>query len=374
MNDKIERIDVTTPFDFLSEKDPTTLNVEEVEKEQVVQENEPETTAKEEEVVSEEVTNPEVQEEEEYEVKIKGNLAKYNAEILKQSGSLPEDFEVNDDITEEELNKAYIAYKEEPLKNQVRVEVLQELADKEGLTPEMIEEVKNRHYGVQDETLQKLHILKVLSSFKFDEKSPDFEQDASDFFRTYYQMKGIPENKISRLVSGDMDSDDVSKLIEEAQKDMSNDYVTLDQDIKSKVKEKEEKLKETRETHLKKVNTLLEGGVINSVKYTPEQLSKVKRALFDKTEVVTGSDGKKYKVTEYYKRLMEARTDLEKDLHNKILFILGGNPEIIREEEKTKTTKKLMSKLNNFLEVQVKPKSSSSTPTTNKGLQTTPIN
>ena len=71
---------------------------------------------------------------------------------------------------------------------------------------------------------------------------------------------------------------------------------------------------------------------------------------------------------------MEARTDLEKDLHNKILFILGGNPEIIREEEKTKTTKKLMSKLNNFLEVQVKPKSSSSTPTTNKGLQTTPIN
>ena len=110
---------------------------------------------------------------------------------------------------------------------------------------------------------------------------------------------------------------------------------------------------------------------------------KLKQRLKEEeSEVVTNchelkleaSDGKKYKVTEYYKRLMEARTDLEKDLHNKILFILGGNPEIIREEEKTKTTKKLMSKLNNFLEVQVKPKSSSSTPTTNKGLQTTPIN
>lgn len=314
----------------------------------------------------------------EYDVDIKANLAKYAAEALKAQGGLPDDFEISDDITEADLDAAYVNYKEETLRNQISQEEKQRLAEEEGLTPEMIEEVKMKYYGVQDPEIQELQYLNYLSSYAFDEKSETFAEDAKSFLTSYYALKKINESRIAKLVETDLEDEGILTIISEAQKDLHNDYIDLDQNVKEKVRAKQEALVQKRKENKDRIDQLLKSETIGGVKYTSEEMKIVKKALFDKTEIVVGPDGKKYRATLYYKKRMEAAQDLEKDLQNKINFILGGDSKTLKNREREKTTKKILNKLNNYVDVNVKKSSKKpQTPTNNKkkeGIEMVEIN
>lgn len=315
----------------------------------------------------------------EFDVNIKANLAKYAAEALKSQGGLPEDFEITDDITEADIDAAYVSYKEETLRNQIAQEERQKLSEEEGLTPEMIEEIKLRHYGVQDPEIQELQYLSYLSGYEFDEKSDSFAEDAKSFLTSYYALKKINESRINKLVETDLEDENLLSIISEAQKDLHNDYVDLDQNIKSKVRAKEEDLKQKRKENKDKIINLLDSANINGVTYTADEMKLVKRALFEKTEIVVGPNGKKYRATLYYKKRLEAAQNLEKDLQNRINFILGGDSTTLKNKEREKTTKKILNKLNNYVDVNVKktgkkPQTSKNTKKEQRGIEMVEIN
>lgn len=294
----------------------------------------------------------------EYDVKIKANLAKYAAEALMAQGALPEDFEISEDITEQDLDAAYVSYKEETLRNQVRQEELSRLAEEEGITPEMIQEMKLKHYGVQDPDVQELNALSYLSSYQFDEKAETFEDDVKQFLHSYYTLKEISESRIPKMVERDLEDEELLSIITEAQKDLGNDFVKKDSFIKEKTRLAQEKAQAKKAENREKVNQMLsQGGFAGRTK---EELEIVRKALFDKTEIVVGPDGKRYKTTLYYKRQLEAQRDLEKNLQSKIDFILGGESTTLKNNERQKTTKKLMNRLNSYVDVNVKPKKNTS--------------
>lgn len=313
-----------------------------------------------------------------YDVQIKANLAKYAAEALKAQGGLPDDFEITDEITEADLDAAYVSYKEETLRNQILQEEKQRLADEEGLTPEMIEEIKLKYYGIQDQQLQQLKALEYLSTYKFDENADSFAEDAKSFLTSYYALKKINESRIEKLVKTDLEDENLLTIITDAQGDLHNDFIDLDQDVKNKVKDAEVDKKRKRKENQDKVNSLLDAGTISGVQYTAEEMQKVKRALFEKTEIVVGPDGKKYRATLYYKKRLEAAQDLEKDLQQKINFILGGDTKALKRKEQEKTTKKILNKLNNYVDVSVKKpgkkKPKAGDKNTSQGIQRVEIN
>lgn len=365
--DNIQKREITTPFDFLDKRDSeNNMNLDEdtqdpqdyeKENEEEEYENPPQ-----EEESEEEEKQPE--EEVEYDVKIKGNLAKYAAEALKAKGGLPDDFEITDDITEEALDAAYVSYKEEPLKNQLREEIKKEF-EQEGLTPDMIEEIKFKYYGVQDPEIVKLQTLKILSTYEFDEKDTNFENDVRSFLTGYYQLKGFNETRTNSFVEADLNNEELIGIIKEAQTDLGSEYSNLDLNLRTKVKERQEAVTKSKNETLLKTKTLLDSGEIAGVKYSKEEMEVVRRALFDKTEIVTDADGKQYRATLYYKKQLEARNNLEKDLHHRIAFILGGDLTSLKNKEREKTTNKIMSRLNNHINIDVKPKSNNSKPQAN---------
>ena len=318
----------------------------------------------------EDLENPEIQDEEplevedqkekeepdpdDFEVKVKANLAKYAAEAFKSRGDLPEDFEITDDITEEQLDEAYISYKETSLRNQLEQEVKRELAESEGLTPQMIEEIKLKHYGVQDPELQKLQYLRYLSSYEFDENSEVFEDNARDFLTSYYSLKNISESRVKKMVEVDLQDEAISQIITEAQTDLKGDESNLNTQIQEQVAKRQEARVQKKAEVKQSINTLLDSKTIGGTTYSDEEIAAVKKALFQKTETVVGADGKHYRTTLYNKRRMEASQSLEKDLQNKINFILGSDPREVRKTEATKERKKIMNRLNDYIDVDIK--------------------
>lgn len=312
--------------------------------------------------------------EEEYDVKVEGNIAKYAAEVLKASGGLPDDFEITDDIEEKDIDIAYVKYKEEVLRSQIANEEKQKLIEEEGLTPKMIEEVKLKHFGVQDEKLKQLQTLDYMTSYNFDEKSESFEDDAKNFLASYYSLKRINPSRIESLVNNDLNDENVYSIIVDAQKDLRDDLINLEVEIKEKVDTEKLQRTKLKEENIQKANSFLKTDGFGGRSLM--ELEEARKALFDKTEIITGPDGTRYRTTLYYKRKMEAAKDLEKDLLDKINFVLGSNTSVIKNEERQKTTKKLLNSLNKFVDVKVKPskKSKPNVPNKEQNIERVEIN
>lgn len=294
-------------------------------------------------------------EKEDYTVEVTGNLVKYTAEVLKSRGGLPDDFEISDNITEEELEDSYAKYKEETLRNSIRDEEIKRMED-EGITENMIREMKLKYYGVQDEEIQKIDTLNYLSSYKFNPNSESFENDSETFLQTYYSLKGFNKNRIDKLVESDMLDDNIIDIIEDAQKELRAEYNKLYSEIEERAESVRLESERKRNDVVEKANNLLSSGVIGGISYSKDEMELVRRALFDKTEIVLGNDGRRYKTTLYNKMLIETSQDMEKDLQSKINFILGSNNSIVKDRERAKTTKGILNKLNDYIEVKkIKP-------------------
>lgn len=349
-NRGIERSEIQmTPFEAiqgLENPQQEENNLEEVIEtgEQAVEQS-PEIVREEVEEIVKTPPQEEVEEEPEVEVEVKDNLAKYAAQELIKSGALPGDFEISDDITEEQINQAYLAYKEEPLRNQIREEELRRLADEEGLTPEMIQEVKLKYYGVQDEQVKELQTLNYLSKYQFDQKSETFEDDAKAFLQSYYILKGINPDRVDRFVETDLDDDNIDNILAEAQADLGKEYTKLDSNIKESTLKRQQELKDRREQATKQVKTLISKREFGGNKYTESEMKTLNKALFDKTEIVE-IEGKKYRTTLYHKMQLEAQNNVETNLALKAALILGNKKETTGKDQ---ASREIINGLNNFI-------------------------
>lgn len=280
-------------------------------------------------------------------------ITRYFAETLQQRGFLPEDFEVTDETTEADIDTAYITHNTEPLANTIREEELKRLREEEGITEEMIQEMKYRHYGVQDEELRLLNNMAYLHNYKFDERSETYEDDARAFLNDFYTLSfsGYSPERIESLVDNDLKDEKLADIVSEYQNQLGLQASSLKESIDKKALNAEESRKAKRKETREKREELLTKGEVNGKKYTPTQMERVRKALFVKSEIIQGVDGKRYKVTPYYKMVLESKQNLEVDLENKIRVILGDTGAISKAEKKgeEKGQKKVVGRLNKFI-------------------------
>lgn len=305
---------------------------------------------------------------------VKGNVAKYFADVLKAKGNLPEDFEITDDITEEQINTAYIKYKEEPYLNQLREEVRQEFMEKEGLTEDLIKEVKAKHYGVQDAQIQELNLLSEFSKYQFDENSETFEEDAKALFNVYYQMKGFKGDKLNRFVSDEFENEDQLKAsIAEVQKELGAHASGINQEIQNQIKTVEEQRISSRLQRQNRERELLKSKKIGDLDLTDQQVDIVQRGLDEKTEIVE-VNGKRYRTSKYNALMLKAKEDPEINMKLKALILLNGDISHLKDAERSKAVRKVMSGLNDYIDVKSKNRSGGSEDGRTKGgIERTPI-
>lgn len=337
---KIERTPLT-PFQYLEHD--VRLQEEEEERE-VIDDAQPPADPPEEETPTEEL---------EYDVKIAGNPIAVIAKDWVSKGYLPEDFSVTDDITEETLENAYRSYKEALIESEVRSRVLDDLRN-QGVDEEILETAKLLKSGIPKEQLSQADAYNVLGSVKLDPNDDSYEGYARQILAQYYADKGFSPDKISRYVERDMDDEDVENLVSDAQGHFKQRAAELHHYFKQVEAQRQQEERQRTEQSIAAMHQYLDKGEIAGRKYTKEQMAQVKRAMFDKTEVVVDAQGNRHRVTAYEKKRLEYQSNFELNFRSIVDFILGYDAKAVEEEGKVKGKSEVLRELNKAVQVTIK--------------------
>jgi len=145
--------------------------------------------------------------EEEVKVKIEGNPLLLFAKKWKEEGKLPEDLEITDNISEEDLDIALYNHKVNKEKEHIKQEALQELAEKEGLNEQVISTAKKLHYGVTDENIKKEQVYNYLATVNLDPDSEQFENDTLSIGVEFYIDKDFNREMAEKYAMRDIEDD-----------------------------------------------------------------------------------------------------------------------------------------------------------------------
>lgn len=262
---------------------------------------------------------------EEYDVKIHGNPVYVIAKHWKESGRLPEDFEVTESITDEEFDHAFFSYKEKTAADIVKSEAVDEFIKAEGLTPDIINRARLLSFGNTDEDLQQLNLYENLAAVELTEADDSYDDDFKNFGLAYYIDKGFTQEQAQRYVNRDIDEPERDLIVNEYKAYFKDKRTKLAQTINNRV-EQERTTRVTQERdRIDFIKKSLASGQVDGRKLQKSQIDFVNRAIFEKTELVKDSNGNARMVTLEQKKILESQNDPAKKLRARIDFILGND-------------------------------------------------
>ena len=266
------------------------------------------------------------------------------AKSFKEEGILPDDVEIPDNITDVQFAELYRSSKEELIRNEIR----QELIEKEGLSPEILATAKQIHLGVSPKEIEQVNLFTGLANIAFDEDADNYEDVAGQYLNLYYRDINFDETLIERQVERDLnsDSEDLTQVLAVAKRHFFNKAKTVKDEHEAKVKAAEAKRAQDEKDKVDGMEKLLTSGVIKGVKYSKSDMEKVRKALFDKSEIYVDKDGNKHRVTLYQKRRMEIASDFEYSFKQIVDVVLGPKEAKSGAEVEEKVKRSILSDLN----------------------------
>jgi hypothetical protein len=278
---------------------------------------------------------------------LKGNLQVPVANLLKNKGYLPEDFEISEDLTEEALEEAMITNYRKKAESSIKAELAKELKQY-GVDPNLAELNKIKSYGVTDEELNKLHTYSQLGGLQVDPNDDNIEEIVTNLGKQYFAARDIEESDIQDYIETDLNKYEPQELVDKYgsyfEKQVNNLKVTIDEKIKQgKVAEAERQEKERE-----RLSGILESGNIDGKKFSKEQVDLLKQAFFEKTERIEDDHGNTLRVTRLEKMQHELAKNPEKELRLLADFLLGYDYKAAIETGKTLGKRGFMQDLNNL--------------------------
>lgn len=286
-------------------------------------------------------------------VTIKTNVPKLLAERLKADGQLPEDFEVTDETTSSEVEAAYRRHMSNNVRDEVRNEELDKLKA-EGYDEKVLKSAQKLHYGITEQEIRLEEVYFMLGNTEFDSTHADYEKHCKTLFQQYYLDRGLPVEEAQVNAERDFeDSADVTPLIQNRQNYFAIRAAELEQAQLDKIEAVKLAQEADREAKIDKIKGFLDKGVVDGVTYSKQDMEIVRKALFEKSEVIVDEQGKRRMVTPYIKKKYERERNEEQNMKDIIDFILGYDVAAISEKERRKARKAIVDDLNDMIEVSV---------------------
>lgn len=289
----------------------------------------------------------------EYDVQIAGNPIKIIAEDWRSKGYLPDDFEVPEDITEEQLEQVYRTYKESLIEADVRERLTEELRQN-GVDGEILETARMIKYGVPQQEISRADAYQALGTAQLDPNDENYEVYARQILGQFYSDKGFAPDKIQKYIDRDLEDDDVESIVADAQGHFRATAQNMRQYFKQLEHQKQLEERQRVMSTIQQMDSYLKRGELAGRKYTPQQMETVRRALFDKTEVVVDAQGNRHRITAYEKKRLEYQNNFELNLKSVVDFILGYDAKAVEEEGKLKGRSETLRELNKAVQVTIK--------------------
>lgn len=297
-----------------------------------------------------EVTEDTSPEPEEFDFKLKVDPAQIIADAYKEQGALPEDFEWQEGLTFEDLQNQVWKYNHEKIRGEVLSELEVQLAEQYG-GEEVLSTARRIRLGTTVEDIKQEDRYKILSSVSFNTSDPNFKSYAKEYLSHYYQEKGLADTEAAILISNELQSENLSELLEQKRPYFQNKFSELVAQNREQEQARIEADKKAAEEQLRKTQTILDRGEFGGMKFTPQQVTQIKSALFDRNEVITGEDGKRHRVTKYEKINYEMQQDPELQLKYAAQIILNNFLPSTKKEKEKEVKRHLNRALNKYVEV-----------------------
>lgn len=294
----------------------------------------------------------EEEEQSQEEIEIQANITKVMAKRMKEEGQLPEDFEITDDISPDDVELAYRKFIEEKAKSEIEADVLSNIRSTYG-GDEILETAKRIHFGVSEEEIDTLQAYNILSNVDFNEEDDNYEKAVKYFFTQYYLDKQLPEDEAEANAERDFEDFDVEELVKKRKSYFNSKAIDLDQQQRSFIREKEEEERRKVEESRQKINGYLDKGVIDGMTYSKQDMDAVRKALFEKTEILE-INGKRHRVTPYYKKRYLRAQNPEQSLKDMVDFILGYDLKTVVKKAAKSSKRSLIDDLNETVKVSIK--------------------
>lgn len=245
---------------------------------------------------------------------------------LKADGNLPENFEINKDLTYSDLKDNYV----NSLRSEFETEV-NGFMESLGEVRKYVEYVIN---GGDPKMLQELQPAIQYSKVNI-EDGDDVEDNRKKVIAAYYKEKGLAEDDITELIENYMDTGKDHEKAKEAVTYFKQKEDQMIQYEQAQRKAYEEQQRAAMEENQRRINELIEAGNIRGLKISKQDQKELKEAIFNPTEVIEyqDEDGKKKlaKVTKLQKLQYEFQQSLEQQLLFARLLLDGFQLDRVKE-------------------------------------------
>lgn len=279
---------------------------------------------------------------EEVEVDSEGKSAYYHlAQGWIEDGFLPENAEIKEDISSQELDDLLRKSKEEPYKEELKQEFFSELRD-EGYTEENLELAKQIGAGVPREQIEDAQVYTQIG--KEDFTGEERKDERREVLMLFYKEKGFSDEKSERYADRAFYDETDEEELKDAQDYFLNKGTTLKQKNEQAAKQEIENRKRKKAEKISFIKEKLQDkdAEINGVKIPKELKEKAFDAFFKKTESIKNSEGKTIPVTPYQKKMYERNDNRELELMHMINIALDLNIDSFKEYSTSRATSKII--------------------------------
>jgi hypothetical protein len=217
---------------------------------------------------------------------------------LKTSGYLPEDFELDENLSEDEADlKIYEAYVEK-LKPEANKELLSEFQkemQKKGWTEQTLEYASMLQNGVRPEDVAVIQDYRTLSSV---DKSKMSDEDKEAYIRQMYKDRGWKDKEIKRSLDALVSDEDINSEVEEASSyfaERDKEHTARQKQIAEQNALQQQKVQQYQQAVISHVFNNKE---IGGERLTEDQLDVLEEALYTRN-IPVQHDGQVYQVSPY---------------------------------------------------------------------------
>ena len=263
---------------------------------------------------------------------------------FQKEGALPKDVQIDKNLTGQDLKKLYqeslkkdVSAIEEDLRNQVL---------SKGYDEEDLKYAKLLRQGTPQEDLSTVSIYRQMASIDTSDMDA-ISGITPDYLTQYFKDSGVKDPKdIKKLVDSELDEDGGESKMNEA-KTFYADLATKELGKLEKEALEREKLdKEQAEKQTGDIKATIAKGKIGPYELTDADKQDFEKYLFEATEEMVGTDGKKHRVPAYYKDLAEYNNNSEQQLLMALMLKRKFSFEDIMEKGKEEDTKDMLDYLN----------------------------
>lgn len=284
--------------------------------------------------------NPDVEVEDEADddIPLKVNPWFAAALTLKEEGFIPDDVEVSNEMTWEDVEPFY----EEKVKNRAIEKAREELA-LEGFTEDELRFARMKSKGIDPAQFDVINRLKAVVDLKSQEDVSEEYKVAA--IQSMYEFRGIPADEYQVLIKDAKSSEDETAL-----NNLFNKSVTFHEENYEAFKVREQQqhqeyvnaLKQQKKENEQRIAKIFKERKAGAFEFTDQQAQELKRAIYDKTLETKGPNGNKVAISEIENFLHNFNSNDELKIE---LFLLHKYKDDIKKQSTRKAKRNIEKEL-----------------------------